>query len=319
MVGSQGGSDRHMGEIAKLKSKVLQASTPEEIAEIWREVQQLQSRGPAPPAPKLTEAALPDKHSAPSVDGCETASGSRTPTSVSSDWTDKSPLPATPSQGLIVRNTFIETVEGSEEGPARRRSRSCPHSPVCVDSAYSTVSGAAERLLADIPKLRSTPDFQIPATPEDNTPFLSEAEHDEVPTLTLPLMVGSACLGEACIDPLARAASREAAKPPPTAEQLCPPGMPSIGSVHHALGNCKPCAFVHTKGCSSGKACQFCHLCAYGCAKRRKKAWKQQQQRAAESWRNCLRTGAAMGMPTGVGMSTMGMAYPGHGWMVMPR
>ena len=37
--------------------------------------------------------------------------------------------------------------------------------------------------------------------------------------------------------------------------------LPSIGSGGHATGECKPCAFFHRKGCSSGKTCLFCHLC----------------------------------------------------------
>jgi len=37
--------------------------------------------------------------------------------------------------------------------------------------------------------------------------------------------------------------------------------QPSFGSDVHHLGRCKPCAFFHTKGCSSGEECRFCHLC----------------------------------------------------------
>lgn len=47
--------------------------------------------------------------------------------------------------------------------------------------------------------------------------------------------------------------------------------LPSVGSAGHALGNCKPCAFVHTKGCGNGVDCPFCHLCRPGEKKRRRK------------------------------------------------
>lgn len=47
--------------------------------------------------------------------------------------------------------------------------------------------------------------------------------------------------------------------------------MPSAGSEGHAQGMCKPCAFVHTKGCGNGKNCVFCHLCDAGARKRRQK------------------------------------------------
>jgi hypothetical protein len=47
--------------------------------------------------------------------------------------------------------------------------------------------------------------------------------------------------------------------------------MPSIGSNSHNVGLCKPCAFASTKGCKDGAGCKFCHLCAPGEKKRRKK------------------------------------------------
>ncbi|CAE7522445.1 unnamed protein product [Symbiodinium necroappetens] len=49
-------------------------------------------------------------------------------------------------------------------------------------------------------------------------------------------------------------------------------GEPSAGSTGHYQGQCRPCAFATTKGCASGKECQFCHLCAPGEKKRRQKA-----------------------------------------------
>jgi len=45
----------------------------------------------------------------------------------------------------------------------------------------------------------------------------------------------------------------------------------SKGSAEHSLGTCKPCAFVHAKGCSNGKNCIYCHLCEPGEKKRRMK------------------------------------------------
>lgn len=37
--------------------------------------------------------------------------------------------------------------------------------------------------------------------------------------------------------------------------------LPSVGSVNHSIGRCKPCVFFHTKGCQNDKECTFCHLC----------------------------------------------------------
>lgn len=42
------------------------------------------------------------------------------------------------------------------------------------------------------------------------------------------------------------------------------------GSLRHAEGRCKLCAFFHRPdGCSEGVACRFCHLCGAGEKKRR--------------------------------------------------
>eukprot|EP00929_Paragymnodinium_shiwhaense_P111617 TRINITY_DN79960_c0_g1_i1.p1 TRINITY_DN79960_c0_g1~~TRINITY_DN79960_c0_g1_i1.p1 ORF type:complete len:412 (-),score=74.95 TRINITY_DN79960_c0_g1_i1:387-1547(-) len=59
--------------------------------------------------------------------------------------------------------------------------------------------------------------------------------------------------------------------------------LPSIGSLGHALGTCKPCAF-HWKpaGCSNGSGCTFCHLCDSSVKMERRKQ-KKVSIRAAKS------------------------------------
>jgi len=52
--------------------------------------------------------------------------------------------------------------------------------------------------------------------------------------------------------------------------QLPAEPVPSLGSQGHAAGTCKPCAFLHTKGCANGAECPFCHLCDAEEKKRRK-------------------------------------------------
>mmetsp|Transcript_104119 Transcript_104119/g.303997 ORF Transcript_104119/g.303997 Transcript_104119/m.303997 type:complete len:368 (+) Transcript_104119:135-1238(+) len=49
----------------------------------------------------------------------------------------------------------------------------------------------------------------------------------------------------------------------------------SVGSQHHDVGRCKPCAFFHTKGCTSGVKCVFCHLCPVHEKQRRKRLRRQ--------------------------------------------
>jgi len=70
------------------------------------------------------------------------------------------------------------------------------------------------------------------------------------------------------------------------------PEMPSVGSVGHWDGNCKPCAFM-ARGCSSGVNCPFCHLCDMNEKKRRRKdkisfmrelrRWKKEQSASASA------------------------------------
>jgi len=49
------------------------------------------------------------------------------------------------------------------------------------------------------------------------------------------------------------------------------PECPTVGSQYHWVGACKPCAFLHTKGCGNGTQCPFCHLCEKGEKKKRAK------------------------------------------------
>mmetsp|Transcript_38828 Transcript_38828/g.78340 ORF Transcript_38828/g.78340 Transcript_38828/m.78340 type:complete len:376 (-) Transcript_38828:466-1593(-) len=69
------------------------------------------------------------------------------------------------------------------------------------------------------------------------------------------------------------------APPPPTQPAPGTSDLPSLGSVSHAAGGCKPCAFFHTVGCESGPTCQFCHLCGPEARKLRRKA-KMEARRA---------------------------------------
>lgn len=69
--------------------------------------------------------------------------------------------------------------------------------------------------------------------------------------------------------------------PPPAISMSVPtqpaPGsaeLPSIGSQDHHSGECKPCAFLYSKGCENGAVCKFCHLCDAGEKKRRQKVKK---------------------------------------------
>lgn len=62
--------------------------------------------------------------------------------------------------------------------------------------------------------------------------------------------------------------------PRPSDASTALPQLPSLGSARHSFGDCKPCAFFHTKGCGGGEQCIFCHLCEPGEKKRRLKERK---------------------------------------------
>mmetsp|Transcript_96227 Transcript_96227/g.241203 ORF Transcript_96227/g.241203 Transcript_96227/m.241203 type:complete len:375 (-) Transcript_96227:134-1258(-) len=85
----------------------------------------------------------------------------------------------------------------------------------------------------------------------------------------------------------ALAAAMATAVPLPPAPPPGPaPGsaeLPSIGSAGHSSGDCKPCAFFHTAGCSNGVSCQFCHTCDANEKKRRRKEKIQRERLAGKA------------------------------------
>jgi hypothetical protein len=69
------------------------------------------------------------------------------------------------------------------------------------------------------------------------------------------------------------------------AEAIAPPELgskelPSMGSMLHHKGECKPCTFFHTRGCENKEDCQFCHLCGPNEKKKRLKVAKRVQREA---------------------------------------
>jgi len=70
--------------------------------------------------------------------------------------------------------------------------------------------------------------------------------------------------------------------PPPHGPAPGSAALPSLGSLAHEQGRCKPCAFFRTKGCEIGPTCSFCHLCGPDERKRRRKEKVEQRQVARE-------------------------------------
>jgi len=81
------------------------------------------------------------------------------------------------------------------------------------------------------------------------------------------------------------AAAMAAATPPspPKGPALGSVELPSVGSAGHSTGDCKPCAFFHTAGCSNGVSCQFCHTCDANEKKRRRKEKIQRERLAGKA------------------------------------
>ena len=56
----------------------------------------------------------------------------------------------------------------------------------------------------------------------------------------------------------------------------------SVGSAKHFSGDCKPCAWRwKTGGCANKLSCRFCHICADGALKKRRRAKLQDVKEAA--------------------------------------
>lgn len=121
-------------------------------------------------------------------------------------------------------------------------------------SAFSTPTGCTTPPGLCIP--RATP----PATPPPRAPPRVLKLEDAIQTPQAPLN-----------PPRLMASTAEAMS---TTPMLGSSGVPTRGSAEHALGRCKPCAFVFKEGCQSGVDCMFCHLCPLGEKKRRKKERK---------------------------------------------
>lgn len=128
--------------------------------------------------------------------------------------------------------------------------------------AYVTASGAlaAGGFYGAAPGLPLSPPAPMP------TAMAHVAAPQAPPSAAAPPVV--AALAPA---PAPRAAPGEAVPAPPSGPAPGSAELPSVGSALHGAGLCRPCAFLGTKGCTSGVVCSFCHLCEPGEKKRRSK------------------------------------------------
>lgn len=182
---------------------------------------------------------------------------------------------------FVVRNTFLDTKDGQDLGSladfvVERQSKSLPASGIGLPPGLSGVcsgpSSASEYVCAET-ELRGS-SFNPPPAYEPVLPNLQSVALPPPPPMTPPTFSPAAQVSELTSFALNPA--------PPQAPQLRiaehlpdtpvgTPELPTVGSFGHHLGTCKPCAFLFTKGCSSGVTCSFCHLCPPGEKKRRQK------------------------------------------------
>jgi len=106
--------------------------------------------------------------------------------------------------------------------------------------------------------------FGAPGLPDEAEEGGDEQFYDAMDVL--PEAAGAvACSSESETAELVPAVASEAEAVP------APESFPTIGSMGHFEGTCKPCAFFHTKGCQQGPNCEFCHLCDASERKKRRK------------------------------------------------
>mmetsp|Transcript_51778 Transcript_51778/g.133525 ORF Transcript_51778/g.133525 Transcript_51778/m.133525 type:complete len:293 (+) Transcript_51778:92-970(+) len=206
---------------------------------------------------------------------------------------------------FFVKNTFInfpcDFMAMSESSPASRRSRSAPcwgerrrrnrlesedeeeeeeeapqlELPVEDASPSRPATMGLELLWTQRPT-------ESPMMPPGN--WMARNDEHQVAAEVWPVcnMVmapgqGPMMLMQHCYMPSVTSPTSEVAVAGLAETDLC---LISIGSGNHHMGRCKPCAFIHTKGCASGVNCTFCHLCDPGEKKRRQQEkWERRQQR----------------------------------------
>jgi len=217
---------------------------------------------------------------------------------------------------LLVKNTFVGAnpvrPPSLEEFYDERRTKSCPASAICAPPGLEDMVDAAKLRdsevsyhcnsivdtpvlhdfasasssmffegVIDIPSLFSVEQF-LPPAPEFPAP-----EFPAPPILSWQPPAAPEFLPAAPFV-LELAQALEAPAPAPHVLQqygaeVGSPELPTVGSQGHWFGSCKPCAFLYTKGCSSGVQCEYCHLCDPGEKKRRLQEKKEafRERRAA--------------------------------------
>lgn len=238
-------ADSRAVQISWLKCRILGAQTVDEINSLWAEVEQLRcsSNASITPTPMVAPIVPAPIAPAPMVFLQSTMP----------------PAPTTPASfkkdGDISRSTSsgsLNTLESLSESPSE--AYGTPPSSTCSAESRS------DRAISDCLPVRVRNTF-------------IELERERSPSLDgfyIERLVRSCPSSRKCsIDesddseqlpgtvPVLPFLSLDAALEAHTGNG----DVPSIGSINHGNGECRPCAFFYTKGCKSAKDCKFCHIC----------------------------------------------------------
>ena len=189
---------------------------------------------------------------------------------------------------LFVHNTFIEAQTGRpaslEDFFQERQVFSCPGSHIDEDADV-----LAPRRMPYMPGEQLVRSAALGSKVKAETTEVLQVERHEVKSECSTVDTGSvpvlrAAKGELPVLLLETALGKQ--KTPLEQRENY-----SMGSDGHDQRQCKPCAFFHTKGCSSGRDCEFCHLCPKGEKQRRQKekraffgAMRSLQKIASDNW-----------------------------------
>jgi hypothetical protein len=215
---------------------------------------------------------------------------------VDSQTRESAQVPALFDGEIQSKNTFVHfpvqhiSLDSSEE----RRTKSCPSSGVEMADGQGQVHDDSTTFQnVDVP-------LAVVETPMHFAPFVDFGMDNGVMTdLQADISFPGAFMhmdeqflqmmwgGVETTQPSRPVLSLAEALPEP---EIGSPEMPSVGSVGHWNGECKPCAFM-ARGCTSGVNCPFCHLCDVNEKKRRRKdkisfmrelrRWKKEQAAGA--------------------------------------
>jgi hypothetical protein len=154
---------------------------------------------------------------------------------------------------IVVKNTFIDVMPMKSMITRRRRSLTCP-TPKCGEKKPGEGDIAAMARELNRPQVTENGS----AASASSFPNSQRYDYDQ-PCTTAP--------ASRHVVSLAQALANE----------------PCIGSALHYEAGCKPCVFFHTKGCTRGTECQFCHLCEKDTIKKQRKERRDVMRKVARA------------------------------------